>query len=752
MLNKNYIKKISKKNIFLIILILLIILKLINVIFPDLLFIKNFIIPRDEKENSFYIGNTSINIYGYEYNNNKYIQLNNDPQIYINNVHNINISSLIIYFFEPLESDTAIQIFFPDDNGSLSEYNSISKIFSKNTEMAYFNLPKKYYDYLRFDIDGNFNIFDIYVYEKPLLKKSDTLDVILIIVFIITVLFMIIVFLNYIRKNNNIINNIELKSYIINNENNLCKLKNNIIVIFNILFIIIFGFLLLNLIFINKSPDYTWEIYKTGLITNIKQISSAIIIILIFILFYNNLIKNKNYSLISNYIKNNKYYMIIYMLLCLFHFQIIIIQNTNTQIGWDVGMLAFLDTNNPSHISYISRYPNNLLLAYLLKAIRSIPNIFNSAINDFWLIASLFNIIIINITLYYTFIVSEKLFNNIKIAFVCFILSILLFGLFPWIIVPYSDTIAMPFTIIPLLIYLKINKSENLTRQSILYSILLGIILFFGYLIKPSVLILLIAFILIQVLFHINNKKDIIKNIIRITFTIIIIIILSFIWQYFSYSQKTFPLNKESAMSFTHYVMMGMNDSESSNGLYGGWNSHDVRLSTMQENRNIRQKVNIEEIKTRLKNFGILGYIEFLINKAKWVTSDGRFFWGNEGNFANFDLNKSNIFKEIIYKNGKYYGYYHFYAQGIWIIILYFIIYCTNIKNIKNKSIKIIEGITLIKLVIIGILLFILLFEGRSRYFILYLPYFSMLASYNLYDFLKNKKYLFIKLRNYVFK
>ena len=108
--------------------------------------------------------------------------------------------------------------------------------------------------------------------------------------------------------------------------------------------------------------------------------------------------------------------------------------------------------------------------------------------------------------------------------------------------------------------------------------------------------------------------------------------------------------------------------------------------------------------------------------------NDGTFAWSVEGGFYLTVLEAPNdssakILRDIYYYDGLYYKNYATCQQSIWITILFFILLA--VKRIASTDKK---DIYVIVLAIIGITLFLLLFEARARYLFLYSPYYILLA------------------------
>lgn len=88
----------------------------------------------------------------------------------------------------------------------------------------------------------------------------------------------------------------------------------------------------------------------------------------------------------------------------------------------------------------------------------------------------------------------------------------------------------------------------------------------------------------------------------------------------------------------------------------------------------------------------------------------------------------------MYYNNGEYYKYFESYLQSIWLLILFISIF--SIFKIRNHELLVIH------LTIIGITLFLLLFEARARYLFLYSPYYLLLfviGTANIYKKIDSK-------------
>ena len=148
---------------------------------------------------------------------------------------------------------------------------------------------------------------------------------------------------------------------------------------------------------------------------------------------------------------------------------------------------------------------------------------------------------------------------------------------------------------------------------------------------------------------------------------------------------------------------------------------------------------NIKKIKERLKTYGTQGYIKFLNNKIKGQTwGTGTYDFETILNSYNVD---NNIAHQFLLSNGKYYRPVFYYCQIFHFTMLFAIIVSIgySIKNGKKEnSIMIIT-----KLSIFGLLLFLLIWETRSRYMLNFIPIYILAFVSGIAFFQKDAKKVF---------
>ena len=143
-------------------------------------------------------------------------------------------------------------------------------------------------------------------------------------------------------------------------------------------------------------------------------------------------------------------------------------------------------------------------------------------------------------------------------------------------------------------------------------------------------------------------------------------------------------------------------------------------------------KYDIKSFKKRLFGKSFIGHKLQVTNKTLMAFNDGSFAWGQYGNFfkqIKIEREKFNFLQNIYYSLGVYYRKYITFVTFIWLSILIFIPFIVFKKSEK------IEYYIIINLV--GIYIFLILFESYSRYLYSYVGLFSIISLLSIYNISK---------------
>ena len=475
----------------------------------------------------------------------------------------------------------------------------------------------------------------------------------------------------------------------------------------------------------------TYPLKRTFILSNI----TILVIILFFFLFMMLIHRNTDYKKK----KKTDYDKIVkIMFIAFIPIQIFLFYNGFFETDWDPGNTiiptarAIIDGGKINNF-YYSIYSNNLLITSFFALILKISKFINPFGND------LMNIVVINsiissVSSYLVYKIGCKLLNK-KYAFIGYIISIFVLVLSPWNMIYYSDSLGLLFPILIFYLYL-----SNINRK--VKWPLISFISYIAYLIKPQSSLIFFALVVVGLVrnFDINKYKKLIPS--------VLISLGLILGLHFSLNQlykiEGFKFNDKYKINFTHYLYIGANDMSS--GLY---NETDFSKSIMNKNSRERTKNNLDGYFDRVKDYGVVGYFNFLSKKILVNFNDGTFAWGTMGLFyykvSDSVTPLSSGIRDIYYNYGKYYKQSSTLQHMIWILIITLITMhsiFSIIDLLKKKKINYNELVIILTLVFVVI--FQLLFEGRARYLYVNMPLFILMMLYGLKDInsikIKNKK------------
>ncbi|MBR5408496.1 glycosyltransferase family 39 protein [Candidatus Saccharibacteria bacterium] len=371
---------------------------------------------------------------------------------------------------------------------------------------------------------------------------------------------------------------------------------------------------------------------------------------------------------------------------------------------WDVGHIYNAAMNMAYHgdvgneYGYISNFPFQTFLLGCFTAIIKLTSFFPYP--D--IVLMLFNLFCILGTILLTYLIVKKLLGTRKAIF-----SLILFLLFSPIIlytpIFYSDTISMLFIAGCFYLSLFLFDSKISSKKRIILSLIFGLICFCGYQTKATSIILIIALALFALFI---NKKFNFKKFAISTACIAIIFIPSCI--IVSNISKRIT-NPSLLIPKTHWIMMGLKN-------YGGFNMEDyqdITYAGLDDGKDLAS-MHIEVIKQRLSEYGPLNYLGFLSRKVAFTWGDGTYYVSDK--LRREPSHPELLLYKIFSGDGEYFASYNIFMNGMQVLLLVGIVIGAFFTR-NSQSI-----IAVIKLSLLGLILFLLIWETRSRYLINYLP------------------------------
>ena len=380
---------------------------------------------------------------------------------------------------------------------------------------------------------------------------------------------------------------------------------------------------------------------------------------------------------------------------------------------WDMGDVYTIAKNHAltgtmGGSKYLVSYPNNIMITVIYTIVFKIVSLFG--VKEFITTATFFNAIIITSTVFITYRIAKIMFDNKK-ALMILIIMVMTTPLYLHVAIYYTDSISMFFSSLILYLFLIINDNKNdKSKQTILLQILLGFILVIAWKVKVTSIFIFIAICVYFILSSISKKQ--IKEILIVLISFLIFLLL------YNFIIEDRINNREDVdnlrMPMEYWILTGLNE----NGVFKlEYYELFCNYSTYKEKKEAGKKAIIETI----KSYSVNDFVRHLTDKLKFAWTDGTYFAPEK---LRRDPVNYNILHKFVLSNEKYNSYYKYFPQIMHIGMMVFMI-CNCIKIAREKAYKSEKLILLIA--IYGLMVFLLIWENRSRYILTMLPIYILL-------------------------
>lgn len=406
--------------------------------------------------------------------------------------------------------------------------------------------------------------------------------------------------------------------------------------------------------------------------------------------------------------------------------QLIFVRSYYFYTGWDVQTVtsaaeSLSHGESTSNWFYFSTYPNNLFIVYIFTVIFQFLHW--CGLHTYEYVSLLVLQCILN-TLTGALLarILDKLIGDTRLTALGYLLYLGLIAISPWVSIPYSDSLGLVFPILILDIYL----SDHKVKHAFWSWLAMTVLAFLGYRLKPQLVILWIAIVLQELVHLLRGVR--IKQLAKQLSAILLGVLCTLMLTQAAISSLSIPSNDSLKFQLPHFLMMGMNAEHS--GIY---NSEDVEFSRSFATVEERNAADLARAKEYLQDMGFTGFIKHMVNKTLVNYNDGTFFWGREGGFYYSIIDRedtalSSLTQGLFFVpdkapeeyTGSYYGLWLNFAQMLWLAVLFLSIFSSFGPRRDEKD--------AVMLGILGLTLFELLFEARSRYLFSYVPLYIVLA------------------------
>lgn len=457
-------------------------------------------------------------------------------------------------------------------------------------------------------------------------------------------------------------------------------------------------------------------------ISNMSKWSAIFLNFLIFGIVFLYILKNIKVPILNgkifNYLKTYNKMLIIIGLTCVVLWQLYLVLALSGFNIWDPGIIIYKAMKKPIWVKdYFSYNPNTLFLMFYEHWVWIAFN--KPSIQHLTIILNLINLSIFDFSLVVLYKMLKEKISKIVLGF-----SVLLMGITPWYCIPYSDILAFALSVFTLYLLLSLHNKKSISRL-----IEIGSIFTIDYLVKPSLVIVFIAYFIVRA--FLGGIKLNRSNVVRSLIIIITIFLELSLFNVYKFNNSIVEIDKNKALPMMHFADMGIQGK-------GGYYLPDVLHDYAIKDPDQRKKEDIMIWKERFEKMGILNYESFLIRKQVINTVDASFNWDKNDIFLKPYRKKNNFTKvawQLFLKDSAKSGFCSplmLFEEIVWASLFFFMLF-----NITDNS----YFSQLLKYTVVGFFIFLLLFEGgTSRYIIQFLPYLLILGAKGLVKFFTQYK------------
>ncbi len=375
---------------------------------------------------------------------------------------------------------------------------------------------------------------------------------------------------------------------------------------------------------------------------------------------------------------------------------------------------------------YYSQYTNQIAVTAVLAWIQELP-CFLGYNSWAYFVCILVDCGLVNLAGVFAALSLRRLTGSGTAALLAYALFAVLVGISPWIVVPYTDTYSILFP--PLVFYLYLLAREARSKKTELFLwFLIGFLGRFGMMIKPTCGMVFIAILMMEAVKLMGEKKpgrfSVLQHFAMVAAALVILAGVNRIMV----SYTGCILNEDIRLTYTHYLMMGLNEETA-----GSYNSNDYGFSSSQPTVAERQRANLRVTGERLADYGVGGYLYFLVRKTLTNYNDGTFSWWMEGGFLMKDSSKyetllTQRLRRLFYGGTDWNFYFGTFEHTLWLGLLGLL---PGIFLMKWDKMRSQENVLLLSL--LGSFAFVMLFEARGRYLYCMSPMYVMCGFYGLW-------------------
>ena len=392
-----------------------------------------------------------------------------------------------------------------------------------------------------------------------------------------------------------------------------------------------------------------------------------------------------------------------------------------THLGWDPGeahqaaedLARGLEVSNPD---YFRLCPNNAPITLLM-----VPPLWAAVklgLGVPYMVLPYVDAVLLNLAAYLTVRCVYRLTQSVTARYWAAALAIGWIALSPYILYPYTDVFVILFPVLALYVWL-------FCQRPVKKWFLISLLCFLGAAVKPTALIVFIALVLLGAVQGLSEAKrrkkaDFWRRAGAVLCALVLGAVPGRLYERLSITALAGSARPEQQLSLTHYLMLGMNEAT-----YGGHSDGDVEFSQSYSTLSERQKANLQKAKERLFSRSLGQNLRFFATKAYKAYADGTF--AAHTSFLHVEIPRrsdrlSAFLRSLYLKKGSRAPQCETVAQLVWLGVLTLCAYAAWMRRRRAVT-------AAIALTLLGLTLYLLLFEVWPRYLFLYAPFFVILSA-----------------------
>ncbi len=396
-------------------------------------------------------------------------------------------------------------------------------------------------------------------------------------------------------------------------------------------------------------------------------------------------------------------------------------------LSWDWGALIryasdYVLNGEIENKQYLARYPNNQCWLFCLVILFRGIHFLNptATIEDFHAISIVLNCVMVVLTIFIIHRIAQMIWGHKKTFYIS-ILILFCTPLYMYATFNYTDTSAMLVCVLMMYLFLKVERCNIYGR--IICLALLGVLAAFSLHLKVTIFIVYIAMVISYLLRAKNLKKFLFSMLISVLmFSSCYVVIDREIQDVVDISSE---MSNQYKFPLTHWIMMSL--------VYGGYVQEDVDFTKSFPTYEEKKEATIREIERRVEEKGLNGMLQHMCCN-KIVRTWGDSTLAGSDYISRWPKDEDGIWQKLMMYNGEKHNMFKFFADLYYMLILIGLFFA-GLGNVRKKIKD--QPLLFGRITLIGITLFLMIWECNARYLVAFLPIIIMVAGDGYFSFYK---------------